>query len=397
MRKLFLLLVLVYPLISFAQHDDIYFVPKKEKKLEVTVSARVNSFVGLDDEAYVDEYIDEDAVEEYCSEDYSEVYYDDEDYTYSTRILRFRSPHRLIGNNLYWDLMYNCGINDWLLYDEGYYIDVYPTYHNPIFYWPRTMYNLWSWNVTFNPYYSWNNYYWNYNHHWHHHWHHHPHYGSLFPHHVTHNPWRPLHKVHSNVPTNSNRRPSRVTTGVPSGRTPAANRRNDERKPPVARPQGDRRPGAATDRQHNNSGVRPQSERKVSGVSQNMQRNNTGVRKQVPNRNTTNGTVRRTYSGNNGSNKGSAVSRTENRSNSSANGGTSNRSSYRSKSSSSGEYNRPSSTSVSRQRSSSSSKSSTNVNSRSSSSHSSSRSSYSSGSRGSSSNSSGSRGVGSRR
>ena len=40
MKKLFLLLVLAYPLISVAQHDDIYFVPKKEKKTVVESKAR---------------------------------------------------------------------------------------------------------------------------------------------------------------------------------------------------------------------------------------------------------------------------------------------------------------------------------------------------------------------
>lgn len=392
MRKLFLLLVLVYPLVSFAQHDDIYFVPKKEKKVVVSVSARENSFVGLDEtEVAVCEYDDDEAVEEY----YSDEYYD-EDYTYSTRIVRFRSPHRLIGSDLYWDLRYNCGINDWLLYDNGYYIDIYPTYNNPMFYWSGTPYYMWGWNMTYNPYYYWDHYWGGYNHYWHHR----PHIGGFHPHYIAHNSWRPSHKIHANIPTSGNRKPTRVTAGATSGRTPAVNRRNDERKSHVARPQTERRPGATPNRQQGNTAVRSQTPRQEAGVSQNTQ-NNTNVRKQVPNRGVANGTVRRSSSSSNEGNRGKAVSRpaTNGKSgSSSANSERNNRSSYRSKSSSSGEYNRPSSTSVSRQRSSSSSSNSSAVNSRSSNSSRSSYSGSSSGSRGGSSRgASGSRGGGSRR
>ena len=39
MKKVFLLLMLVSPLLSIAQVDDMYFVPKKEKKVLVVKSA----------------------------------------------------------------------------------------------------------------------------------------------------------------------------------------------------------------------------------------------------------------------------------------------------------------------------------------------------------------------
>ena len=99
MKKLFLLLVLAYPLISVAQHDDIYFVPKKEKKTVVESKARDNSFVGLDD---VEQSVYEDVDEVYTTSESFD--YSDDDFRYSTRIVRFRSPHTLVGSTFYWDL-----------------------------------------------------------------------------------------------------------------------------------------------------------------------------------------------------------------------------------------------------------------------------------------------------
>ena len=355
MRKFLMLLVLAYPLMSFAQHDDIYFVPKKEKKTEVVRNA--DNIVPVEDEYYYDD----EYVTEYYDDD-SYVY--DDDYRYSSRILRFRSPGTIVGGSLYWDLTYG-GMNDWVVYDDGYYLDVYPTYTNP-YYWPRSTYNCWAWNSWYYP-----NYCWGYNHyypayHWNGYYPHHVH-GGYRPAYIANNSWRPAHKVHKNVPVNNSVKGNNnvnVTNNNPAGRVNSALR-------------AERGTGRVMNSQNQGTSNRVSSNvagNRTNAVNRSNEVRSTDVRRQQPQRVVNAGNVnqsgsnvrpqqpRRTSSGtvtSQGGNKSSQSVRTntnnERRPQSSTSSSSNNsRASYRSTSSSSGEYNRPSSTSVSRQRSSSS-------------------------------------------
>ena len=116
MKKLVLFLLLTSPLLALAQVNDMYYVPKKEKKVLVVKSAEEMYLVDdtetvYEDEVYVDEYADEVETAYFTNDLYDVV----DDYTYSTRIVRFQSPRRLLSSSLYWDLRYDCGINDWLV------------------------------------------------------------------------------------------------------------------------------------------------------------------------------------------------------------------------------------------------------------------------------------------
>ena len=218
MKRYMLLLAVLLPVISVAQVNDIYFVPTKEKKVVVVKNSDANAFADIDDCYATGEPESVDTVEIetetlYYTNDLYDLYYGD--YGYTSRIVRFRSPGRLMGSSLYWDLRYNSGINDWLVYDNGYTIDIYPTSNNPFYYYGGCgigFYNPSSWYVhynTFTPYWAWrpswywHDYHWHtpywHNPHWYHpHWyagHHAPHYGhnSLL---------RPKHRVHTDVPVN---------------------------------------------------------------------------------------------------------------------------------------------------------------------------------------------------
>lgn len=341
MKKLFLLLVLAYPLISVAQHDDIYFVPKKEKKTVVESKARDNSFVGLDD---VEQSVYEDVDEIYTTSESFD--YSDDDFRYSTRIVRFRSPHTLVGSTLYWDLTYNSGINDWMVYDDGYYLDIYPTYSNPVYYYPRRSHYWWGWDNWYHHDFYWSHNYWHYNHcyptyHWNMHHHHH---GAYFPPYFAHGSWKPSHKVHRDIPVNGgSRRVSNVST---------SNRRNNENGTVrgSSRPAVNQKTARPTNRVSSNS----------SGDRTNTVNRNANVRSSVPNRSQL---PRRASSGTvtdrNSSGKATNVRASGNRERvSGSSASPSNRSTYRnnssSSSSSSREYNRTNSSGVSRQRTSSS-------------------------------------------
>ena len=214
MKKLVLFLLLASPLLALAQVNDMYFVPKKEKKVLVVKSAEeiylVDDVENVDNGGeYTDEYVDE-AETAYFTNDLYDVM---DDYTYSTRIVRFQSPSRLLSTNLYWDLKYSCGINDWLVYDNGYTVYIYPTanniFYNDPYYYNRV--NLWNWNTYhtwYYPYYR-HNYWWDcydyhWNHHNHHYWAHHNHYWHkpYYGYHGSHNlSWKPANRK-SNIPTN---------------------------------------------------------------------------------------------------------------------------------------------------------------------------------------------------
>ena len=164
MKKFVLFLLLASPLLVWAQADDMYYVPKKETKVNTAKSA--NDFYFAEDENPVDEDCYSYETDGYAGETEFAYYTNDlyevmDDYTYSNRIIRFQSPRRLLSSSLYWDLKYNCGINDWLVYDDGYSVYVYPTannlyYNNPYNHW-------WNWNA----YHYWNYPYYSYYNHWH--------------------------------------------------------------------------------------------------------------------------------------------------------------------------------------------------------------------------------------
>ena len=361
MKKFILLLLLASPLMSFAQHDDIYFVPTREKKVVASVTETEN-LVLIEDE---DEWCDEEA---YYTDDYG---YDDEDYRYSTRIVRFRN-NGYIGSPLYWELTYNCGINDWIVYDDGYYLDIYPTYSNTLYYWPRTSYGYWGWNSWYYPNSYWRYGCWGYNHchpayHWNGYYPHHVH-GGYRPSYIVNNSWRPAHKVHKDIPLNKG---GRNVAGTSIATNNGVRRENSALRPGT----GNGRVSGGQNVQTSNrvnataSGVRNNTVNRSNGVR------STAVQRQQPQRVTNGGAVnngsaavrpqqpRRTSSGTSvGQSGGSKSQEVRMRTNSERRPQTStsssssqSRSSYRSSSSSSGEYNRPSSTSVSRQRSSSSS------------------------------------------
>ena len=126
MKKAFLLLMLVSPLISIAQVDDMYFVPKKEKNVLVVKSAEEIYMEDVDSVGYADGFVDEYVDEAEAGYFTNDLYGVMDDYTYSTRIVRFQSPRRLLSSSLYWDLRYDCGINDWFVCDDGHTLYIYP-------------------------------------------------------------------------------------------------------------------------------------------------------------------------------------------------------------------------------------------------------------------------------
>ncbi len=195
MKQLFLILVCLLPLNMYAQFDDIYFVPKKSDASAKAVSESNVASQAILGESYAlrdeDEYNrrpSSDAysygeVEEYTEAD--EEVYDEEDFRYSTRIIRFHSPRRVVVSSpWYWDVVYSGGFDTWTVYDNGIYVDLYPSYdywYTP--YWSLSFYGGW---LGFTAASYWNSWYhhshWHYHPHWHHAWHgpHFPHYGHGF-------------------------------------------------------------------------------------------------------------------------------------------------------------------------------------------------------------------------
>lgn len=425
-------LVLVSPLVATAQVDDVYFVPTKENEEKVLVVKSTAEKYNIDntsessmrnvDEynrrstAYTnapDEYIDENYTDEYVYEDDS---YDD--YSYSTRIIRFRNPRRAVYSSIYWDLMYGCGINDWLIYDNGYSIDIYPTYNNPFYFWSDFAF---SWNPF--SWYSWHSWhhaaYWG----WHHPYYSH-YYGHCYDHyyghhnhiamHPNHNYWSPSRRNNRYIPTNGAVGGGRYERGEGSRvNRVAASDKNNSGRVNLRGNAGNRSDKVAsadrgTSNNNNsgrvnlrgNAGNRGNNAAAQSGNNRNEnvagfkiggnQGRDNAIRRQQPARGSAN--VNNSRAANSGKSNSESVrqQKNNNTSNSSNRGSSVNR---RSSGSSSG-YNRPSSTSVTRSRNSSSSEN------RSSSSYSrssgSSRNNSSSYSRSSSSRSSSSFGGGSR-
>lgn len=191
-----LVMMLVVAIGAQAQVDDMYFVPKK-KNVKTVEEDSSYSFETTQErfttpERDADEYNRRRSVsdtsdnydEEYGDEEYTS---DDEDteYLYSSRIVRFHNPHRVIVSSpWYWDVVYTSGVDNWVVYDDGIYWEVYPTYSS--WYYPS-----WSWSYGWahypyywGPYTCWSGWYAS-PHWWHHHYHGHFHHnwGGHYHHH----------------------------------------------------------------------------------------------------------------------------------------------------------------------------------------------------------------------
>ena len=171
------------PWLAMAQStDDLYFIPKKEKKTEVSQKVGVvpkevsnktvnelpsNTAIVVKDVKGnvrdVDEYN-----RRYTSRDNTFTYDNDTlyieekpynergewvngfqgsdmDYEYAMRIVRFRNPRYAIpiSSPLYWDVVYGAFPSwDWNVYDDGMYAYIFPTYTNRLWWDWRWSYGL---------------------------------------------------------------------------------------------------------------------------------------------------------------------------------------------------------------------------------------------------------------
>ena len=417
-----LLVSLASPFAAMAQVDDVYFVPSKnseEKVLVIKSTAEkynistASASQGRDVDEYnrrftaytdsPDEYIDENYTGDYS---YEEGAY--EDYSYSTRIIRFRNPRRAMYSPIYWDLMYGCGVSDWLIYDNGYSIDIYPTYNNHLYFYSDFAFgwNPFSW-------YSWSSWHYPGCYGWYHPYHS-PYYNHFYGHYHNNYPghlmagagggyWGTGRRSTRYVPTNgavsgggrsARGEGARSERGaVSASRADRGSMRADgnvrrERVASVDRGAGNNRlkSGVNGNSRGDRSVAQSRNERNESGAGFRIESNagktqgrDNAIRRQQPVRGSVNNGGNRGANGNvnagvrQESSKGASGSSSVNRRESGASSG----------------YNRPSSTSTVRSRSSSSSSSSSSVRSSSgSSSNSRSSSSYSSGSSSSRSSSS---------
>ena len=406
---------------AFAQHDDLYFVPKKKKvKTEVSAESKVEAQESGQDKqgnetaAFMDEdaynrrtlYLTEqgDAVSEFAMNDEGFVLITEEgdtiwlntdtlrlaraidegwvngfegsdsDYEYAMRIVRFRSPRYAIpvSSPLYWDVVYGGALWpswDWNIYDDGMYAYVFPTSSN---------WYYWDYMMGY-PYYggSWGGYY---GHHW---------YNWGYHSHMWWSPWQHhhYHGYHPGWPHGPHlgHYPG-IGIGKPNWSSLPSVKRNDRHATVASTRRGVQdaginrgaasvtRQGTSVTRQSNGGSTRSSSVRVVSGRTGSTQ--STGVTRSTSGRSVNDEIVRRSGTS---SSVGRGVS---------TGGGS--RSEYTrqstSRSSSGSSYNRPSSTrsssssSVSRSSSSSSGSSRSSYSSGSTSGSSSSRSSYSGGS-----------------
>lgn len=276
---IFILMMFILPSGIMAQVDDLYYVPTKKKakkELKITTNSdpikvapaivgtpssgtnvvrigkKSNIVNDIDEDAYnrrsttsaystEQEYTDEEVYD--YEEEYVEEPASDADYTYSSRIVRFHSPRRavILSSPLYWDVVYNCGLDNWTIYDDGIYWDVYPDYSYTTIYSPSwSWYTGCGWGFSFGWGHS--SWYWNLGYH-HSHWHypyypfggiHHHHYGHYIAgggwHHSFNGGYRNAAYSNRNgggregyVPRATG--PARAATGVRSG-TVARNDRN---------------------------------------------------------------------------------------------------------------------------------------------------------------------------
>ena len=238
MKRLVLTLFLMVGIIgsASAQHDDLYFVPKKKKVEQVEEKPVVRKVEKAEDETLsataapaklleMDEdtynrrgsYLTEqgDAVSEFAMDEEGFVLITEEgdtmwmntdtlrltrvmddkgwvngfdgsdsDYEYAMRIIRFRSPRYAIpvSSPLYWDVVYGGALWpswEWNVYDDGVYAYVFPTRSN-WYYWDYMMSYPYGWNAWGSPWMYHHGYHWGY--------HYGLHYGYHYGH-VWYDPW----------------------------------------------------------------------------------------------------------------------------------------------------------------------------------------------------------------
>lgn len=204
MKHFVLSLMLMFAVGATAQVDDMYFVPNKSEKKNKSVRNSEKpqmvttqeyllgdeTWNGIDEDEYnrrghLTSVTSEDVEnEETIYEEVEDTLYlseetVDEDFSYSSRILRFHSPRVvMLSSPWYWDIVYTSGVDSWLICDDGIYWDVYPAYS----YYSSWYYPAWSWNFTFGHWGYYNHFCWDYWHapvwHGHHHHHYYPHPGG---------------------------------------------------------------------------------------------------------------------------------------------------------------------------------------------------------------------------
>ncbi len=180
MKKTFLLLLAVLCFMPYAlwaqdYEDDLYYVPSKSKKVQIQVITSsasesddseeivlsdpgstlvskeemdVDAYNRRYDSAAPSAYEEEAYEEEYADDSDAELYVvEDDDYTYTTRIIRFRNPSLIIhlDSPYYWS--YSLG---WDPYWDSYY---YPYWGYASWYGP-------SWGFHYGWGYHWGPHYW---------------------------------------------------------------------------------------------------------------------------------------------------------------------------------------------------------------------------------------------
>lgn len=183
------ILIASIPLCGYAQYDDMYFVPKKEKKPRAQQVQSVSSEpagertvdysfnlpsdeVTMGNTRDVDEYNrrpvpytigtpDTVAVAEDGSAYAEPEETEPSDYQYSRRILRFYTPTVgiAVSSPLYWDLRYGPNSIYWDVYDDGFYAYAYPSvwnswYYSPYYSWGWPYYHHWGWDGYYHPWWG---------------------------------------------------------------------------------------------------------------------------------------------------------------------------------------------------------------------------------------------------
>ena len=201
MKRLLIFLLTFVPLTMMAQ-DDMYFTPSKKKVQTPTQTvSRSSGYAGTRQSYFgnsgvavvTEEPVDNSIVDygsskrsddeynrryagsgtggdvydsghsksgKYDTEDITDVDNNELDYRYSRRILRFHSPNVIVAvsSPYYWDLVYDCGVYDYL-YDYYYY--------DPFYYgwaWNAGWGYGWGWGYTWRPWNSWYGPIWGWSH-----------------------------------------------------------------------------------------------------------------------------------------------------------------------------------------------------------------------------------------
>lgn len=267
------IMMVMLPIGTYAQYDDMYFVPKKEKKAETketqsassrqevrqtsmvtstpvlresdngfTLDSETDYSTSLSDERDVDEYNRRYMFYDGGSEEADTLYEDsvaaeeegewvngfngsDADYQYTKRILRFYTPTVGIpvSSPLYWDLCYGPDAIYWNVYDDGFYAYAFPSSWNSLYYSPAFSWSWgwrpWGWGYSwyggwYSPWYD----PWYYGPWYGYGWYHHPHYWG--PHYGGGWAGRPVNRPSVRYREGysggriSSVRPSRTTTGT---------------------------------------------------------------------------------------------------------------------------------------------------------------------------------------